>query len=54
MSNSLRIINVVEEICARQDEVLRELDELDRRIEAALLALSPRTQGEPAPQKAAA
>ncbi|MEW4451321.1 hypothetical protein AB1L30_01420 [Bremerella sp. JC817] len=43
MSTSVRIANVVDELCRRQDQVLLELDSLDRRIEQVLksLALQP-------------
>ena len=53
MSNSLRIISVVEEICSRQDEVLRELDHLNEQIEDVLKTLSPRVSDEMISSKAA-
>ncbi|PQO44717.1 hypothetical protein [Blastopirellula marina] len=41
--------NIVEEINARQDYVLEELDNLNRRLEELLASLSPRTEAELVP-----
>ena len=40
MSTSIRIANIVDELCRRQDQVLQELDSLDQRIEQVLKSLS--------------
>lgn len=49
MSTSIRIANVVDELCRRQDQVLKELDSLDRRIEQVLKSLNPQVEVVPIP-----
>ncbi|PQO34215.1 hypothetical protein DTL21_11815 [Bremerella cremea] len=46
MSTSVRIANIVDELCRRQDQVLQELDSLDKQIEQVLKSLTK--QPEPA------
>lgn len=52
MSTSVRIANVVDEICRRQDQVLQELDHLDQRIEQVLRTLAPQPELVPIPVQA--
>lgn len=44
MSTSVRIANIVDELCRRQDDVLKELDQLDRQIEHVLKSLAPQPE----------
>ncbi|PQO48201.1 hypothetical protein [Blastopirellula marina] len=44
MSTSVRIANIVDELCRRQDDVLKELDQLDRQIEQVLMSLAPKAE----------
>jgi len=49
MSNSVRITDIVDEICRRQDHVLEELDLLDQKIDSILRSLAPTPQPVPVP-----
>lgn len=44
MSTSARIANIVDELCRRQDQVLKELDTLDQQIEQVLKSLAPKPE----------
>ena len=44
MSTSVRIANIVDELCRRQDDVLKELDQLDKQIEQVLMSLAPKPE----------
>ena len=49
MSTSVRISNIVDELCRRQDQVLKELDTLDQQIEQVLKSLAPKPEPVPLP-----
>lgn len=49
MSPASRIANIVDEICRRQDQVLRELDRLDQEVEQVLLGLTKSPEPAPVP-----
>ncbi len=49
MHTSVRIANIVDEICRRQDHVLQELDQLDQRLEQVLRSLNPQAELVPVP-----
>ncbi|MHC2066820.1 hypothetical protein ACYFX5_05075 [Bremerella sp. T1] len=49
MSTSVRISNIVDELCRRQDQVLKELDTLDQQIEQVLKSLAPKPEPVPVP-----
>jgi len=49
MNSTDRITNVVDEICRRQDHVLKELDQLNQQVESILKSLTRQPEPVPVP-----